>query len=85
MNYIGEVTNLVSSRCETPKIFEAMDYVIIAEWEKQEIPLVVVGAAINQVCDKLGVKDIRIESISCFDETVKQSFRAWLQSDSEIT
>ena len=79
MNYIGEVTDLFRSRCGGMKILDPMDYVIIAEWEKQEIPLAIVAAAINEICDRLG-DDLRIDSISYFQETIKHNFRAWLQT-----
>ncbi len=80
MSYIGEVTNLFQSRCGEIKILDPMDYVIIAEWEKQEIPLAVVAGAINEICDRLG-GDLRIDSVSYFQETIKRNFRAWLQTD----
>lgn len=82
MNYIGEVVDLFRSRCGDLKILGPMDYVIVAEWEKQEIPLAIVVAVINDVCDQ--VKDgTKIESVSYFNEALKQNFRAWLQTDVE--
>ncbi len=59
-----------------------MDYVIIAEWEKQEIPLAVIAATINEICDHLSGDNIRIDSVSFFQDTVKHNFRAWLQTES---
>ncbi len=83
MNYIGEVTNLFRSRCGGIKILGPMDYVMIAEWEKQEIPLAVVAAAINEICDQLSGDERRIDSVSYFQETIKHNFRAWLQTEGE--
>jgi len=81
MNYIGEVTNLFRSRCGEIKILGAMDYVIIAEWEKQEIPLSIVAAAINEICDQLTGDNLGIDSVSYFQDTIKHNFRTWLQTE----
>jgi hypothetical protein len=81
MVYIEEVTELFRSRCGEMKILDPMDYVMIAEWEKQEIPFIVVAAAIDEVCSRLGDGDLRIGSVSYFHDTIKHNFRAWLQTE----
>ncbi len=58
-----------------------MDYTLIAEWEKEEIPLAVVLQSINEGCDE--AKDTsKIESISYFEDKIRNSFTKWLQSNS---
>ncbi len=81
MDYVGEVAGLFRSRCGDTKILSPMDYVIVAEWEKEEIPLAIVLAAINEICDQLKFDDHLVESIGSFQEAVKQNFRAWLQTE----
>ncbi len=80
MNYVGEVAELFRSRCGYTKILGATDYTIIAEWEKQQIPFAVVASTIHEIFDRLTADEPTIDSISYFQETVKQNFRAWLQS-----
>ena len=80
MSYVEEIAGLFRSRCNDAKILHSMDYVIIAEWEKQEIPVAIVATAINRICDELGDEALRIESVGHFQETIKQNFRAWLQT-----
>lgn len=82
MNYVGEVTNLLRSRCGDTTILSPMDYVIIAEWEKQEIPLVLVMDTINELCDRTIDTDAGIESAGYFQETIKDNFSTWLQTGS---
>ncbi len=80
MNYVAHVAELFRSRCGDTKILGSMDYVIIAEWEKQEIPLDVVSSAIDQTLQYLGDANPSIDSVSTFQEKVKQNFNAWLQN-----
>ena len=56
---------------------------MVAEWEKQEIPLVLVIAAINQICDQIKDDDTRIRSVSYFQETINRNYNDWLQGKSE--
>jgi len=53
MSYVTEVAVLFISRCQYITILSPADYAIIAEWEKQEIPLVVVFDTLNRVFDDL--------------------------------
>lgn len=70
MNYIETVADLFLKRGAC-SFLSAEDYLLIAEWEKEEIPLEVVLDAINQ-SDKL-------ESIAYFQDEVSRNFAAWLQ------
>jgi len=56
-----------------------MDYTVIAEWEKQEIPLAVVIDSINRSCDELGERIAEVETIAEFRAAVKQNYVDWLQ------
>lgn len=85
MNYVGEVADLFRSRSGATKILCPMDYVIIAEGEKQEVPLEVVTASITEVCDRPGGKEIKIDSVGYFQDVVKQNFRVWLQSEASLS
>lgn len=81
MSYITEVTGVFLSCCTHLTILNPTDYTIIAEWEKQEIPLVVVIDSINKVCDTFDEEEtLKIESIGHFQEAVKKSFEDWLQT-----
>ena len=81
MSYVAEVAELFMSRCSNVKILSPMDYVIISEWEKRGIPIEVVSTVIREICDELPVDGMRVESVSYFQEPVKQKFRSWLQTD----
>jgi len=62
MKYVVEVADLFLARCCNNKVLSPMDFVTIAEWEKQEIPIEVVLRSINEVCDL----QIRVSSASDF-------------------
>lgn len=46
-------------------------------------PLAIVTAAINQIRDQRGDNDLGIDSVSYFQETIRQNFSAWLQIEGE--
>jgi hypothetical protein len=81
MNYVVDVAELFLARCPNVTIMGPMDFTTIAEWEKQGIPLDVVFASINEVCDGLTEKGGKVESISDLHATVKQNFLTWLQTN----
>ncbi len=67
------------SRCGVDiRILTPMDYVIIAEWEKQEIPIALVTSAIDEAFHRIQGGDPGIDSIGYFQEIVMQGFREWL-------
>ncbi len=78
MNYITDVSELLLARCPNIAILGPTDYTIIAEWEKQEIPLEIVFRSINEVCDKVDGESVTAESIVDFQGRVEQNFRDWL-------
>lgn len=76
MSHITKVADLITSRDENVKILSPMDYAVIAEWEKQEIPLFVVIDSINRFFgnfrqDKIPV---HIVSIGELHVEVKKNF-----------
>ena len=81
MNYVGEVADLLRSRFGKTTILGPMDYLIIAEWEKQEIPFDVVSSTIDEIFDRL-TDDSKVDSVGYFQDMVKQNFKAWLQTGS---
>ena len=80
MNYINEVCTVFQNRCPNITIMSPDDYRLIAEWEKQEIPLDIVAEAINSACDRLDHDTVEIRSIRYFDTSIKDNFFAWLQT-----
>lgn len=83
MSYVEKVTDFFLSRCRGVTILSPADYTMIAEWEKQAIPLPIILNSINEVCDKLDGNEVEIESVSEFQETVKKNFGSWLQTMAE--
>jgi len=82
MSYVIAVADLFLARCPNVTILSPMDFTIIAEWEKQEIPLDVVFDSINRFCDELGKKIGEVRSISDLRSSVKQNYINWLQTNS---
>ena len=81
MNYICEVSELFKSRCSNVRILSPEDYTLIAEWEKEQIPVEIIAASINEICDRLNGSAARIKSISYFQDSIKNRFRHWLRTD----
>jgi len=79
MNYVREVADLFLSRCRDVTILSPIDFVIIAEWEKQEIPLDVILTSINEMCLEITDRP-RVRSVADIQDTVKQDFLNWLQT-----
>jgi hypothetical protein len=83
MNYVMQVSDLFLARCSYIKILGPMDFTIIAEWEKQEIPLEIVLASIVEVCDKLNREGTKTQSIGDVQAAVEQNFKLWLETKYE--
>ncbi len=84
MNYVIDVADLFLARCPNVSILSPMDFTIIAEWEKQEIPLAVVFDSINAVCGHLNDAGPKVGSINDLRIVVKQNYINWLQTNSRI-
>ena len=78
MSYVAEIADLFRSRWGDATILDPTDYAIIAEWEKQEIPIALVIAAIDEAFDRIQGDDSGIDSVGYFQDIVKQNFREWL-------
>lgn len=79
MNYVREVTDLFLSRCRDVTILSPIDFIMIAEWEKQEIPLEVILKSINEMCPDVK-NGPRVRSVADIQDTVRQDFMDWLQT-----
>jgi hypothetical protein len=80
MKYVTEVSELFQGHCRHVAMLSPRDYVLIAEWEKQEIPLTIVANTMHEVCEKLNGEVTEIQSVEYFQEPIKRNFREWLQS-----
>ena len=83
MSYVSEVVDFVASRRGSPTIFSPTEYAVIAEWEKQEIPMKLVFGAFDKAVDgseKFRKKQFSIEQL---DEVVCLQYAEWLQNRSE--
>ena len=80
MNYVETVADLFLKRSGAA-ILSAADYVLIAEWEKEEIPLDTVLTSIREGLNdfKENVNDSEIDSISYFQEIIRENFAKRLQ------
>ena len=85
MNYVETVADLFLTRFDYA-ILSVEYYVLIAEWEKEEIPLEVVLDSINQGFDHFARNNQRenLESIGYFQNEVKQNFANWLQKLKDV-
>ena len=78
MNYVETVADLFQTRSGLAMLSVA-DYILLAEWEKEEIPLAVVMNSINKGFDKAeNLADVN--SIGHFQEIIRASFAKSLQA-----
>ena len=84
MHYVMEVANHFLARCGSTTVLNSTDFTIIAEWEKQGIPLAVVLDSIDEVCSRGDEKGGKPRSISDLQSVVKQRFCDWLQINSGV-
>lgn len=78
MNYITAVAEEIGSRCRHLGILSPMDFLTIAEWEKQGIPLLVVMQSINEFSEHLERESDVYASFSALNDLVQRNFRDWL-------
>ena len=78
MSYVVDIADLFLSRCGHITILNPTDFAIIAEWEKQDIPLSVILESIEEVCGKNNGQ--KINSIADIQDIVQQNFINWLQT-----
>ena len=79
MSYVREIADLFRLRCRHITILNPMDFAIIAEWEKQDIPLFIIRESIEEVCGQKNDPEIR--SIADIQDEVKRKFINWLQQE----
>jgi hypothetical protein len=80
-NYICEIANLYLARRGGALVLSPMDYAVIAEWERQEIPLRIILRSMNDVFDNLAQNNRRpvIKSLNYFQEAIDENYQNWLQ------
>ena len=81
MSYVTEVAELFVSRRQTAEILTPTDYEIIAEWEKEEIPLEIVLNSINCIFDCFGTNNehFKMKAIADVQTEIEKNFANWLQ------
>ena len=82
MLYVRDVADLILARCSNVTVLSPIDFTIIAEWEKEGIPLDIILASINQVCDGINTNGGTVSSIGDFQGAIKRNFVDWLQTKS---
>lgn len=82
MSYVTDVADLFLSRCQNVSILNPMDYVTIAEWEKQEIPIDIVFESLNRAFDNLpnNKELMKVDSIGYFHNEIKKNYVDWLHN-----
>ncbi len=82
MNYIAEVSDLFLQRRGTTLGLSPLDWQIISDWEKQEIPLKIILRSMNEVFDRLqqSNKKTKIKSLEYFQEAIEENYENWLQT-----
>jgi len=81
MSYVLNVAEILLARCSNITILSPTDFAIIAEWEKQEIPLDVALKSIHELCDEA----TGVRSVSDFQTIVRKNFVQWLQEKDQST
>ncbi|MBC7900341.1 MAG: hypothetical protein H7070_09850 [Saprospiraceae bacterium] len=77
MNYVTEIADFFVCRFPGIAILSPADYTIIAEWEKEEIPVEIVRRTIDEVFPDHNDENFQPELVKCH-EKVKINFRQWL-------
>jgi hypothetical protein len=82
MNYIEEVANCFLNGCLGISILDPDDYALIAEWEKQEIPLEIVITSMMKIFDYQTTNKTCevINSIVFFQHEINKNYTEWLQT-----
>lgn len=80
MSYVSEVVDFVASRRGSSTIFSPGEYAVIAEWEKQEIPMRLIFGAFDQAVVDDEQKREKQFSIEELDEVVCLQYAEWLRN-----
>jgi len=79
MTYVTEVVDFFLARFPGVALLDPTDYTILAEWEKQEIPLDLVLKSIADAHTDLQNNSGEIKSLADCHARVKVNFREWLK------
>ncbi len=79
MSYVTEAADLFLSLNANVPILSPEDYLIIAEWEKQEIPLSLILKSIRDHW----AGNIPMESLTILRLEVKANYAAWLNESEQ--
>jgi hypothetical protein len=79
MSYVSEVANSIFSQSRSESVLGPEIYTVIAEWEKNEIPLPVVMASIGEFCEETGTLEVEPETVETFNAVVSRNFTNWLK------
>ena len=83
MSYVSEVVEFVAARRGSPTLLSPREYAVIAEWEKQEIPVRMIFGAFDKL-DLDRRRDTEIQLlIKELDEVVYLYYADWLQNKNE--
>ncbi|HMS40245.1 MAG TPA: hypothetical protein PKE69_08470 [Pyrinomonadaceae bacterium] len=82
MNYIETVAELFLKR-SGKNLLAVSDYVLIAEWEKEEIPLEIVLDSINRIFNEISEVSKNIESIEFIEDRVQINFAESIRQNSD--
>lgn len=77
MSYVSEVVEFVAARRGSPTILSPDEYAVIAEWEKQEIPVRLIFGAFDKLDRKLETDQMSIQEM---DEVVCLYYADWLRN-----
>lgn len=83
MSYVSEVVEFVAARRGSPTILSPGEYAVIAEWEKQEIPMRLIFGAFDKAINENGKKQKTQSSIEELDEVVCLRYAEWLRNKNE--
>lgn len=84
MDYVSTIANSLLERSFCGPLLGFEIYTMIAEWEKDEIPLAIVTSSIDEYCAARTWIVNEDESIARLRSLVNANFRSWLQlSDME--
>lgn len=83
MSYVSDVAEFVAARRGSPTILSPSEYAVIAEWEKQEIPIKLVFGIFDRSLmgsESSGRRSVSIEEL---DKAVYLQYADWLQNRTE--
>jgi hypothetical protein len=75
MSYVSEASELYISLYPDQPVLSPFDYLLISEWEKQEIPLPLVLDAIRSV----SIQTVMEDGFSCLKKEIKHVYADWLR------